>query len=152
MSLPSLLLGILILGVTALAGVLMGRSSGRAAVKRCRELEADLAASEAALGKYRSEVAAHFSQTSELLREMTHHYRAVYEHLAEGARTLCPDQATGLGAGLDHALLAEEAQGPREEPLAVAPREEGPNGAPRGATSPNDELELDPEDAGLTTH
>jgi len=152
MPLPSLLLAILVLGVTALVGVLIGRSSGRAAVKRCRELEAELAASVAALEKYRSEVGAHFSQTSELLRTLTHHYRTVYEHLAEGARTLCPEQATGLGAGLDHALLPEEAQGPSSEPLTLAAREEGPNGAPRGATSENDELELDPEEVGLTTH
>src|SRR6516225_8795243 len=110
MALPSLLLAILVLGGTALAGVLWGRSSARAAAQRCRELEAELAASQAALGQYRSEVAAHFSQTSELLRTMTHQYRTVYEHLAEGARTLCPEQATGLGAGLDRALLPEEAQ------------------------------------------
>ncbi|HTF35368.1 MAG TPA: DUF1043 family protein [Myxococcota bacterium] len=154
MPLPILLLAILVLGGAALAGLLVGRTSGRAAAKRCHELEEELAASQAALGKYRSEVGAHFGQTSELLRAMTHHYRAVYEHLAEGARTLCPEQATGLGAGLDLALLPEEAQDPGETaaPQAIAPREDGPNGTPRSAEGGNDELELDPEEASPTTH
>ncbi|HME69571.1 MAG TPA: DUF1043 family protein [Myxococcota bacterium] len=154
MPLPSLLLAILVLGGTAVAGLLMGRSSSRAAAKRCRELEAELAASQAALGKYRSEVGAHFGQTSELLRAMTHQYRAVYEHLAEGARTLCPEQATGLRAGLDLALLPEEAQDSVEPTAApaIAPREDRPNGTPRSAAGGNDELELDPEEASPTTH
>jgi uncharacterized membrane-anchored protein YhcB (DUF1043 family) len=154
MPLPTLLLAILVLSGTALAGLLVGRSSSRTAAKRCRELEEELAASQAALGKYRSEVGAHFGQTSELLRAMTHHYRAVYEHLAEGARTLCPDQATGLGAGLDLALLPEEAQQPGEPaaPQAIAPQEDRPNGTPRSAEGGNNELELDPEEASPTTH
>jgi uncharacterized protein len=154
MPLPYLLVAILVLAGAALAGLLMGRSSARVAAQRCRELEAELAASEAALRSYRSEVGAHFSQTSELLRAMTHHYRTVYEHLAEGARTLCPDQATGLGAGLDRALLPEEAQdagGHAAAPVA-APQEDRPNGAPRSATGESDELELDPEEASPTTH
>ena len=154
MPLAYLLLVILVLGGAALAGVLVGRSSARAAAQRCRELEADLAASEAALRSYRGEVAAHFSQTSELLRAMTHHYRTVYEHLAEGARVLCPDQATGLGGGLDRSLLPEEAQdaGTHTAPPVLAPQEERPNGTPRSATGENDELELDPEEASPTTH
>ncbi len=154
MALPSLLLAILVLGGAALAGLLVGRSSGRAATQRCRELEAELAASQAALGQYRSEVAAHFSQTSELLRTMTHHYRTVYEHLAEGARTLCPDQPTSLGAGLDHALLPEEVQGSAEQPAppALAAQEERPNGTPRSTAAESDELELDPEEATPITH
>ncbi len=154
MPLAPLLLAILVLGGAALAGVLVGRSSSRAAAKRCRELEAELAASQEAFGKYRSEVGAHFGQTSELLRAMTHHYRAVYEHLAEGARTLCPDQATSLGAGLDRALLPEEAQRAGEDTArpALAPREEGPNGPPPTTAIESDELELDPEEASPTTH
>jgi len=153
MALPFLLFAIILLGAAFLAGLLIGRSSGRAAAKRCRELEAELRASQAALGQYRSEVAAHFGQTSELLRTMTHHYRAVYEHLAEGARALCPDQVTGLGAGLEKALLPEEAQQPAQraaEPLA--PTEDRANGAPSSGAGANDELELDPEEPSLTTH
>ncbi|HBZ70464.1 MAG TPA: hypothetical protein DEP35_12340 [Deltaproteobacteria bacterium] len=154
MPLAPLLLAILVLGAGALAGVLVGRSSSRAAAKRCRELEAELEASQAAFGKYRSEVGAHFGQTSELLRAMTHQYRAVYEHLAEGARTLCPDQVTSLGAGLDRALLPEEAQRTGEPTTrpTLAPREEGPNGPAPSTGVESDELELDPDEASPTTH
>ena len=152
MALPSLLLAILVLGGTALAGILWGRSSARAAAQRCRELEAELTASQAALSQYRSEVAAHFSQTSELLRAMTHQYRTVYEHLAEGARTLCPEQATGLGAGLDRALLPEEAQAPGAAQPTLMPQGDRPNGTPGSGAAESDELELDPEEASPTTH
>jgi uncharacterized membrane-anchored protein YhcB (DUF1043 family) len=154
MALPSLLLAILVLGGTALAGILWGRSSARAAAQRCRELEAELTASQAALSQYRGEVAAHFSQTSDLLRAMTHHYRTVYEHLAEGARTLCPEQATALGAGLDRALLPEEAQA-RGEGAAqptLMPQGDRPNGTPGSGAGESDELELDPEVTSPTTH
>ena len=143
---------ILVSAGAAIAGLLVGRVSARAAAQRCRELQAELAASQAALGQYRSEVAAHFSQTSELLRAMTHHYRTVYEHLAEGARTLCPDHVTSLGAGLELALLPEETQDSGQRVAPPTPPEDRPNGAPERATAESNELELDPEEASPTTH
>jgi hypothetical protein len=42
---------------------------------------------------YRDQVAQHFMRTSELVQEMTHSYRSVYEHLASGAQHLCGEQA-----------------------------------------------------------
>jgi uncharacterized membrane-anchored protein YhcB (DUF1043 family) len=154
MPLPYLVLAILVLAGAALAGLFVGRSSARAAAERCRELEGELAASQAAHRSYRSEVAEHFTQTSELLRAMTHQYRAVYEHLAEGARTLCPENATTLGAGLDRALLPGEAREAEAHaaPPAITPQEDRANGTPRGASGESDELELDPEEASPTTH
>ncbi len=38
---------------------------------------------------YRDQVTQHFMQTSSLVQTMTESYRAVYEHLATGARHLC---------------------------------------------------------------
>ena len=40
---------------------------------------------------YRDQVTNHFMRTSELVQEMTHSYRSVYEHLAKGAQHLCGD-------------------------------------------------------------
>ena len=40
---------------------------------------------------YRDQVTHHFMRTSELVQEMTHSYRSVYEHLASGAQHLCGD-------------------------------------------------------------
>ena len=42
---------------------------------------------------YRDQVTQHFMRTSELVQEMTHSYRSVYEHLASGAQHLCGEQA-----------------------------------------------------------
>jgi len=38
---------------------------------------------------YRDQVGQHFMHTSDLVKEMTRSYRAVYEHLATGAHHLC---------------------------------------------------------------
>jgi uncharacterized membrane-anchored protein YhcB (DUF1043 family) len=43
------------------------------------------------LSDYRSDVVEHFSQTSELLKSMTLQYRNIYQHLAQGAESLCPE-------------------------------------------------------------
>ena len=43
------------------------------------------------LAAYQQEVSGHFSQTSELLKEMTLQYRNIYQHLAQGAEALLPD-------------------------------------------------------------
>jgi uncharacterized membrane-anchored protein YhcB (DUF1043 family) len=41
---------------------------------------------------YREQVSQHFMHTSDLVKEMTRSYRAVYEHLATGAHHLCTDE------------------------------------------------------------
>ncbi len=66
------------------------------------ELEAakdELKRTERELDRYRDEVSDHFAGTSELLRELTLQYRAVYDHLAQGAALLCPDDAPALESG-----------------------------------------------------
>ena len=40
---------------------------------------------------YRDQVGQHFMHTSDLVKEMTRSYRAVYEHLATGAHHLCAE-------------------------------------------------------------
>ena len=57
---------------------------------------------------YRDQVSRHFMRTSELVQEMTHSYRAVYEHLATGAQELCEEDAeTPILDAQDKELLAE---------------------------------------------
>jgi len=58
---------------------------------RSEELEAELEQIKEEMEQYRSEVAAHFQRTSELVQEMTSSYRNVYEHLATGSARLCGD-------------------------------------------------------------
>jgi uncharacterized membrane-anchored protein YhcB (DUF1043 family) len=90
----------------------------REALKRTRE----------ELEGYRARVASHFGGTSRLLRELTLQYRAVYDHLAEGARTLCPEGGMGLEEGLPPGALL-----PGAEALEVD--EAAPAGGP-GAAEP----------------
>jgi hypothetical protein len=115
----------LLAGIAALAafaiGMAVGRSASRRTAARARELEARLTSAEDEMARYRSQVSEHFSETSTLLRDLTLQYRNVYEHLAEGARTLCPEGAQLLAPSLAEAALPagtpEEGQ-PRELPAS----------------------------------
>lgn len=104
---PNLLLvvvGVLLVGGGFLIGLALGRSSNRSE-RRVRELESELASVRSEQAAYRGDVSAHFGRSSELLRDMTLRYRSLYEHLADGARTLCPDKTDVLPSGGPEALL-----------------------------------------------
>jgi uncharacterized membrane-anchored protein YhcB (DUF1043 family) len=109
-------------------GFAIGRIGG-AAARRTRALQVALAEERAAHDRarkdyegYRKQVADHFSETSERLHDLTLQYRAVYEHLAEGATELCPEGFSKLegGLGLD-ALPEEVAQRPVSGDVAQRP-------------------------------
>jgi uncharacterized membrane-anchored protein YhcB (DUF1043 family) len=116
-------------------GVLIGRRSSEAS-ERARALAAELDAQRAelervqvekhaALGElqqargeatqYRERVVTHFYGTSEQLRALTLRYRELFEHLADGARELCPEASSALQAGLEAPAL------PAPEPVAAEP-------------------------------
>lgn len=57
--------------------------------KRVRQLEEELEKVQKDHESYRSGVTAHFKTTAELVGEMTQSYKAVYDHLAYGAQSLC---------------------------------------------------------------
>jgi uncharacterized membrane-anchored protein YhcB (DUF1043 family) len=59
------------------------------------KLRAELGELKERFSDYRDQVTQHFMRTSELVQEMTQSYRAVYEHLATGARELCDGEAEG---------------------------------------------------------
>jgi uncharacterized membrane-anchored protein YhcB (DUF1043 family) len=122
-------LGPLILAASVLlgGGFLLGRQTG-AAQARVRDLLAkletarkerelaqaslDAAAAEIARiaserEEYGSRVVDHFSATSELMRDLTVQYRAVYDQLTRGATSLCPEGSVGLQDGLQPESLGE---------------------------------------------
>jgi uncharacterized membrane-anchored protein YhcB (DUF1043 family) len=66
---------------------------GQKDLQRSRE---ELQRSQEEVQQYRTQVTQHFTQTAELLQTLTLNYRAVYEHLAEGAAALCDGQVTSL--------------------------------------------------------
>lgn len=88
-----------------LIGLVVGRASSRRTAERARDLEDRLQLAEEEMNQYRAQVSDHFSDTSKLLRDLTLQYRSVYEHLAEGARTLCPEAGRLLPNSFAEAAL-----------------------------------------------
>ena len=114
----ALLLAAAVLVGAFLLGLAFGRRRAQDAVDRARDLEDRLQIAEEEMSRYRQEVADHFAQTSKLLRDLTIQYRKVYEHLAEGARTLCPEAGSLLPGSLAEAALPAEASEPEQAPRA----------------------------------
>lgn len=127
------IIALLFIGGGVLIGLALGRGNQKLA-ERCQELEKELESARGEFGDYRRQVGQHFDQTGELLRAMTLQYRAVYEHLADGARSLCPDQVTSLDAGRTESLLgsggvaAASAPGAPEAEAELAAAHEAGNG------------------------
>jgi uncharacterized membrane-anchored protein YhcB (DUF1043 family) len=77
------------------AGAFLSRAD-RATKRRVGELEAEFEQMGTRLEAERESVAKHFDRTGELFRDLTRDYTALYAHLAEGARDLCPER---IGSG-----------------------------------------------------
>lgn len=60
--------------------------------KDAGSLREQLARQKQEFDAHRSRVDDHFVRTSELFQDMTRHYGALYEHLANGAQSLCSDR------------------------------------------------------------
>jgi uncharacterized membrane-anchored protein YhcB (DUF1043 family) len=58
---------------------------------RTHKLQRELTQLSERFADYRDQVGQHFMHTSDLVKEMTRSYRAVYEHLATGAHHLCAE-------------------------------------------------------------
>ncbi|MEM7543680.1 MAG: DUF1043 family protein [Pseudomonadota bacterium] len=69
---------------------------------------------------YRDSVTSHFQDTAELLEQMTAQYRAVYQHMADGAQSLC--DVNGENPQLEqlqHGLPSAERSGTNVERVSV---------------------------------
>lgn len=130
----ALVLIALALAATFWLGLVLGRRRAADAIERARELEDRLQLAEDEMNRYRQDVSEHFGQTSQLLRDLTLQYRNVYEHLAEGARTLCPEAGTLLPGSLAEAALPAEASQEERQAAAAAVAPGRTNGAGLAAT------------------
>ena len=118
-----------------LGGFLLGRFTAPGAT-RARELAneleinrkeheracAELEAAHSSEQHYRGAVADHFVGTADRLRDLALQYRSVFDHLADGAKDLCPDRFDAIGSPLQTDLLTESSgheEDPREEPEAL---------------------------------
>jgi len=84
---------LLMFAVVSLIGLIIGymfvnvRGSNRKQDEKIQQLENEIAV----LEEHKAQVSHHFQKTASLLHDMTGQYKAIYEHMAEGAQTLCDD-------------------------------------------------------------
>ena len=125
------------LAVGAALVFLLMRRGGSVNRERAESLATELEETQLELEGHREEVAKHFSQTSDLFRDLTEQYSRLYAHLATGARDFCPDEVPSLGHGLDTPPLVDEAvqarygedaaeRSPEDEPERPAEAEAAP--------------------------
>jgi uncharacterized membrane-anchored protein YhcB (DUF1043 family) len=100
---------------SAQAEIRKGREELERAQTEIREGREELERTREGLESYRGKVTDHFVGTSERLRELTFQYRAIYNHLAEGAGELCPEGFEKLDGGLGLDALPEESETPESE-------------------------------------
>ena len=62
------------------------------------------------LDTYRHEVVDHFTGTSDMLRDLTVQYRNVYDHIADGAKLLCPEGSVRIEAGVEVPMLSSDSE------------------------------------------
>ena len=77
------------------AGFVFGRAENKSA-KQAKQLAEELQDTKARLETHHQQINEHFTKTGELVNNMTESYRAVYQHLASGAQTLCTGEAARL--------------------------------------------------------
>ena len=117
------------------AGLLVGRRSSPAGQKH-REVERKLDQVLQDKKVYEDEVVEHFSETAQLLNQLTSSYRDVHNHLAKGASDLC--QGKGPVA-----MVNAASQDPAEIPANLADIQQPLDYAPK--TSPDEKGMLNEE-------
>src|SRR5262245_64260866 len=87
--------GVALIAVGLVLG-LFGTPGDSKSRKRVRELEDELERLRQQQERYRESVAQHFGRTSDIFRNLTGDYRALYAHLADGARNLASEEVPAL--------------------------------------------------------
>ncbi|TCO76218.1 YhcB family protein [Chromatocurvus halotolerans] len=119
---------ICVLIIAGAIGFLMGRRT-TAGSQQARELEKRLDQVTRDKQLFEDRVTDHFAETATRLNALTENYRAVHEHLAEGANTLCSGNLAvtvgrlGGDSDLDASLL--NAEPPRDYAPKSSPTEKG---------------------------
>ncbi|MFN2309641.1 MAG: ZapG family protein [Gammaproteobacteria bacterium] len=114
---------------------------------RIQALEQALAAAQAEQQTYRDQVNQHFQKTAELFEDMTGRYRAVYQHLARGAQSLCEQQPAALQ--LDPAAQARTSGPDAAQAADPAPEAETPAAAPVEAPEPSPDAQAADDEQSL---
>lgn len=80
--------------------------------RRNEETVAELDKTEHEFTAYREDVDRHFTKTAELVNAMTESYRAVYQHLSEGAQNLCDEESLKPAIQFSEPKLVEQSKKP----------------------------------------
>jgi uncharacterized membrane-anchored protein YhcB (DUF1043 family) len=80
-------------------GFLLAHARETTLLQRNQKLEEELSRAEMELITYRSQVGQHMSDTGDLLKNLALNLCDTYEHLAEGAQVLCPNEIKNLRRG-----------------------------------------------------
>ena len=102
-------------------GVTFGRKGGRDS-KKLRELEEKLENERQNMDLYEKKVLDHFSQTAQLVNKLTHSYRDVHTHLANGAEDLCQGKSSETILQLENINKEPSIQEDVKPPLDYAPK------------------------------
>lgn len=106
--------GIAMLIVGALVGATVVRR-GNGSQRTQRQLESQISELREQAQSYQREVSDHFTETAQLLNQLTSSYRDVHNHLAKGARSLAADS----GATQSLKMLPPDESG--DKPAASEP-------------------------------
>ena len=109
------------LGLLAV-GLVLGLVAGNFAlpsVRRARRLQTEIETLRGEQERYQYQVTEHFQTTAVLLGDLTSSYKAVYEHLASGARSLSDPALSAHGFGVPR-LIVDGVEPDRlpQEPIA----------------------------------
>jgi uncharacterized protein len=74
---------------------------------KIHRLEAQIQQLTEEYSRYKKDVHNHFSDSAQLVANLTQSYQEVYQHLAQGAQTLCPEHIAKQITTVAPALLAE---------------------------------------------
>lgn len=142
-SMPAVSLSLFVVGVICGAVVASIVLPSRREVDR---LTGELTALKSEHESYKGHVTKHFLKTSELVANMTASYKAVYDHLATGAQSLCSDtdalEAPKFGSPkliFDPTIqVAQKPEGEPESPTETLPE------APEAPAEPAEPAEREP--------
>jgi len=139
-------IGLLMLAVGIIAGIFIAYRFVPNS-ERERKLQETLENERNVHRAYREQVNAHFAKTSDLFQSMTDNYRAVYQHLAQGANELCEIAQDTPQLDLpDTRLIDQPASGAKAGPAPTPtppPPESVPTAAESGAGTSDDEAEME---------
>jgi len=93
-------------------GIIIGAVAMRFGNRKLRQQQAlqyELEKNKAELEEYRDELVSHFAQSAELLDNMAHDYRQLYQHMAKSSSALLPDIMTAENNPFRNRLAESEA-------------------------------------------